>query len=233
MKTKINRKHNRRSNTFRSRPRRWKAARRWKRPVRATSTLRVVGCGAAAGTRGGRAVWVEYRTDWVWVPARYQWTPAGYVFCDGYWDYPLARRGVLFAPVAFAQPIYTRPAFVYTPVYVVSEPCMFGALFVRRGCNHYYFGDYFDNRYAFRGYSAWCGFYTRNGFSIGFGTGRRWGYDPLWSYYSVTYRNTPTWRRGVGELYTGRYRGDGSPADNAPCTRTRPSTTSPGRTSGT
>ena len=78
-------------------------------------------------------VWVAYRPDWVWVPARYSWTPAGYVYCEGYWDYPLARRGVLFAPVAFARPVYARPAFVYTPVYVVSEPCMVGALFVRRG----------------------------------------------------------------------------------------------------
>jgi hypothetical protein len=153
-------------------------------------------------------VWVAYRPNWIWVPACYHWTPAGYVFCEGYWDYPLARRGVLFAPVVFVQPIYTRPAFVYTPVYVVSEPCMVGALFVRRGYGHYYFGDYFDNRYAVRGYSAWCGVYTRTGFTIGFGVGRTWGYDPLWSYYSVAYRETPTWRRGVGDLYSGRYRGE-------------------------
>ena len=48
-------------------------------------------------------VWVEYRPNWVWVPARYQWTPAGYVFVEGYWDYPLATRGVLFAPIAFSR----------------------------------------------------------------------------------------------------------------------------------
>jgi hypothetical protein len=153
-------------------------------------------------------VWVAHRPDWLWVPARYSWTPAGYVYCEGYWDYPLARRGVLFAPVAFARPVYARPSFVYTPVYVVSEPCMVGALFVRRGCGHYYFGDYFDGRYATRGYSAWCGVQTRGGFSVGFGVGRSWGYDPLWSYYSVTYRGTPAWHRGVGELYGGRYRGE-------------------------
>jgi hypothetical protein len=153
-------------------------------------------------------VWVAHRPDWVWVPARFYWTPAGYVYSEGYWDYPLARRGVLFAPVAFVRPVYARPAFVYTPAYVVSEPCMVGALFVRRGYGHYYFGDYFDGAYATRGYSAWCGVYTRNGFSVGFGVGRTWGYDPLWSYYSVTYRGTPAWHRGVGELYHGRYRGE-------------------------
>ncbi|HEY1187295.1 MAG TPA: hypothetical protein VGE74_06535, partial [Gemmata sp.] len=153
-------------------------------------------------------VWVEYRANWVWVPARYHWTPAGYVFSDGYWDYPLATRGVLFAPVVFTRPVYVRPAFVYTPVYVVSEPCMTGALFVRRGYGNYYFGDYFDARYARGGYSAWCGVVTRNGFSIGFGVGRTWGYDPLWSYYSVHHRSTPRWQGSVSEIYAGRYKGD-------------------------
>ncbi len=153
-------------------------------------------------------VWIEHRRDWVWVPARYHWTPVGYVFSDGYWDYTLAHRGVLFAPVVIAQPVYTRRGFVYTPVYVVSEPCMTGALFVRRGHGHYYFGDYFEPRYATVGYSAWCGTVGRNGFAIGFGTGRTWGYDPLWSYYSVQYRNSPRWHGGVNDLYAGRYRGD-------------------------
>jgi hypothetical protein len=153
-------------------------------------------------------VWVEYRANWVWVPAHYRWTPAGYVFIDGYWDYPLATRGTLFAPVVFVQPVYARPAFVYTPVYVVSEPCMVGALFVRRGHGCYYFGDYYDPGYATVGYTAWCGTYTRNGFTVGFGVGRTWGYDPLWSYYSVTYRSAPEWNRGMGDLYQGRYRGE-------------------------
>ena len=92
--------------------------------------------------------WIEYRPNWVWVPAHYRWTPLGYVFVDGYWDYPLATRGVLFAPVVFRAAGLRQPAFVYTPAYVVSEPCMVGALFVRRGYGGYYFGDYFDPRYA-------------------------------------------------------------------------------------
>ena len=104
--------------------------------------------------------------------------------------------------------MYVRPAFVYTPVYVVSEPCMVGALFVRRGHGNYYFGDYYEPRYATVGYTAWCGTYTRTGFSVGFGVGRNYGYDPLFSYYSVAYRNTPTWHRGVGDLYQGRYRNE-------------------------
>ncbi len=153
-------------------------------------------------------VWVEHRADWVWAPARYHWTPAGYVFCDGYWDYPLSTRGVLFAPVVVSHAVYTRDGFVYTPVYVVSEPCMTGALFVRRGHGNYYFGDYFEPRYATVGYSAWCGSVGRNGFAVGYGVGRSWGYDPLWSHYSVAYRDNPRWHGGVNDLYAGRYRGD-------------------------
>ena len=80
----------------------------------------------------------------MWVPAHYRWTPIGYVFVDGYWDYPLERAGVLFAPVAFTQVVVARPAFVYTPTYVVSYHSMFTSLFVRRGYGSYYFGDYFE-----------------------------------------------------------------------------------------
>jgi hypothetical protein len=153
--------------------------------------------------------WIEHRPGWVWVPAHFRWSPVGYVFVDGYWDYPLAGRGVLYAPVYFPRPVYTRPAFVYTPAYVVSEPCMVGALFVRRGFGNYYFGDYFAPRYSTIGFTAWCGTVGRaGGFSVGFGVGRTWGYDPLWSYYSVTYRRNPDWFAGVGNLYGGRYRGD-------------------------
>ena len=59
--------------------------------------------------------WFEYRPGWVWVAAHYRWTPAGYIFIDGYWDYPLAERGVLFAPAYIPPVVYTAPAFVYTP----------------------------------------------------------------------------------------------------------------------
>src|SRR4051812_15419016 len=61
--------------------------------------------------------WMAYRPGWIWVPAHYRWTPVGYVFIDGYWDYPLARRGVLFTPVYFSRTVLVQPGFVYTPAY--------------------------------------------------------------------------------------------------------------------
>ena len=111
-------------------------------------------------------------------------------------------------PIAFSQPIYAQPGFIYTPAYVVSEPAMFGALFVRRGYGGYYFGDYFGAPYSRLGFSAWCGTIgPGGGFAIGFGVGRSWGYDPLWSYYSLAYRNNRPWFNGFNTLYAGRYNG--------------------------
>ena len=31
------------------------------------------------------------------------WTPRGWVYVPGYWDYPLARRGLVFSPVYFCR----------------------------------------------------------------------------------------------------------------------------------
>jgi hypothetical protein len=163
--------------------------------------------------RGNRYVWVpgywmEHRTGWVWVPPHYRWSPIGYIYVEGYWDYPLQTRGVLYSPVAYTNAVYLQPGYVYTPTYVVSDQCMMGAMFVRRGWGCYYFGDYYGAGYVAGGYSAWCGAPGANGvFVVGYGVGPRWGYDPLWSYYSVAYRESPGWRDGMGTLYVGRFNG--------------------------
>ena len=148
--------------------------------------------------------WTEYRPGWVWTAAHYRWTPAGCVFVDGYWDYPLADRGVLFAPAYIPPAVYADPGFTYTPTYVVQESCLFGSLFCRRGFGSYYFGDYFSPTYASLGFTAWCG---NVGLSIGIGGGG-W-YDPLFSYYRCGFRSDPFWGGGgIHNLYAGRYRGD-------------------------
>jgi hypothetical protein len=152
-------------------------------------------------------VWIGYNADWVWVPAHFVWTPMGYVFVEGYWDYVLARRGMLFAPVIVPQAVYARPGFLYTPTFVVSEPAMLGALFVRRGYTNYFFGDYFGNRYATGGYRPWAGRVANGNFALGFGTGRNWGYDPLWGHYSVAHRADRQWQTNFANLYEGRYTG--------------------------
>ena len=113
--------------------------------------------------RDARYLWrpgyyTSYRPDYVWVPARYVSTPAGYVFVDGYWDYPLGRRGLLFAPVAFPDGSASQPGYVFTPSEVVNADFLPSALFVRPAYGQYYYGDYFGPSFVAAGYTPWIDF---------------------------------------------------------------------------
>ncbi|QDT32647.1 YXWGXW repeat-containing protein [Thalassoglobus polymorphus] len=128
--------------------------------------------------------WEQPYNDYMWVPSRYQWTPRGYVYCSGYWDYPLARRGVLFSPVRFTNNRYPRRfyGYRYRPQLVVSTGPLLIHLFVRPRYRHYYFGDYYGSRYRDRGIYA----FTRHS-----RYGRRgYHYDPIRSYYQRGSRRT-------------------------------------------
>jgi len=111
--------------------------------------------------------WSRCQPDWIWVPATYYWCPRGWVYVPGYWDYPLARRGLVFSPVYFVRPVaFYRPA-------VCLDVGAFGiSFFCRPSYCHYYFGDYYDDRYVAMGIRPW--FYYNS---------PRHGYDPLYSYY--------------------------------------------------
>jgi hypothetical protein len=139
---------------------------------------------------------IASRPDFCWTPAHYDWTPAGCVFEDGYWDYPLAQRGLLFAPVTFDAQLLQQPDFVYTPQYVVSSDFLPTALFVGPSCHDYYFGDYFGDRDDHRGFRAW------GDYRIG-----RYSHDPLFDYYRTTFADRG-WERGIRDLYAARYNGD-------------------------
>jgi hypothetical protein len=141
--------------------------------------------------------WITYRPGWVWVPARYVWTPAGCLFVDGYWDYPLADRGLLFAPVYCDPGICFRPGFVFRPAYCLPPDRLITALFVRPDCHHYYVGDYFAAGYRRAGFTAFVDFR--------FGHGS--GYDPLFSYYRAAHHDG-AWERNLRGLYAGRFNGD-------------------------
>jgi hypothetical protein len=111
--------------------------------------------------------WAAYQTDWIWVPATYAWTPRGFVYVPGYWDYPLVRRGLVFSPVYFA-----RPVAVYRPAICLDAGVFSVSLFCRPAYGHYYFGDYYDERYVAFGIRPY--FYYSS---------PRFGYDPLFCYY--------------------------------------------------
>jgi len=137
---------------------------------------------------------VPHRAGWVWVPAKYIWTPGGCVFVDGYWDQPLHERGLLFAPVRFTGPI--ARGFTYTPSYVVRNDFLLGSLFVRSAVRSYYFGDYFDQRYA-QGYVPWVDYHPVRNFL-----------DPNYNYYRNHFGGSPAWDQNLRALYTARYRGE-------------------------
>lgn len=131
--------------------------------------------------------WQAVQPNWVWVPDYYVWTPRGFVFVSGYWDYTIAERGVLFAPVYFDAGIYAQNDFFYSPAVVINPAVFASQLFLRPTFGHYYFGDYYAANYANAGYEPWCSYHDRI------------GYDPLYAHQRWEHRADPQWERSVAD----------------------------------
>jgi hypothetical protein len=139
--------------------------------------------------------WSAMRPGWIWQPACYYWTPSGYVFVNGYWDYPLETRGVLFAPVCFSRPLWLTPGWFYRPRFVVGVNALLNCFWARPSWCSYYFGDFYGPTYARLGFSPWCTWGPRfNG--------------PLFSYYSWVNRGNPLWARNLRDTFWGRFDGE-------------------------
>ncbi len=67
--------------------------------------------------------WAAVQPNWIWMPAHYVWTPSGYLFVAGYWDLPVANRGLMFAPVYYPQPVYAQPRL---RLHAVDQHCRLG-----------------------------------------------------------------------------------------------------------
>ncbi len=126
--------------------------------------------------------WATAQPDWVWTPAHYVWAPRGYVFVDGYWDYSIGRRGVLFAPVRFHRNVYSRPGFRYSPVTMINPSVFASHLFLRPRYQHYYFGDYYAADYQTLGFHASFSYHSS-----------RYGYDPIYAHQRWQHRQDPRW----------------------------------------
>jgi hypothetical protein len=138
--------------------------------------------------------WQRFEPGWVWITAHYIWTPAGCVFVDGYWDFPLEQRGLLFAPVAVTRRfLAAETAFV--PSYVVQPDFLLTALFVRPETCHYYFGDYFSEDYLRAGYIPWVNY------RIG-----KASYDCNYAYYRHALASRE-WESNLRSLYAARFEG--------------------------
>lgn len=126
--------------------------------------------------------WVQAQPEWVWVPPSYVPTPGGYVFIDGYWDHPIERRGLMYAPVAFSPAYFAAPE-VYTPAISLSIGGLTANLFVRPTYGAYYFGDYYGVAAApGSGFVAWFSFQQG-----------RYGYDPIYATMAANNWRNPQW----------------------------------------
>ena len=142
--------------------------------------------------------WVTARENWCWTPSYYRWAPRGYVYVDGYWDYPVVNRGVIFAPVRFQRSYYERSDFYYSPQTVISLSVFSNHLFLRPNYCHYYFGDYYEPRY-------------RNNYYASYDYGSRYrGYDPIYAYNRWENRRDRNWDRERQSYY--EYRRDNADA---------------------
>ena len=140
--------------------------------------------------------WWQMTPGWIWIPATYRYTPRGVVFVGGYWDYELVRRGHLYAPVYYQQPIYVRPDYYYRPTSLVELGLLTASLFVHPKHHHYYFGDYYAPHYLDYGYYPW----------YGYGTSYR-GFDPLFAYYQWhhhDHKKDRDWRKRIVREYDNR-----------------------------
>ena len=137
--------------------------------------------------------WAAMQTDWVWAPAHYVWTPRGYVYVGGYWDYAVARRGVLFAPVYFRDARYRRRGYSYSPSVVINLPFFTDNLFLRPRYGHYYFGDYYASAYVAAGYYPWFSLHVQ-----------RHGYNPFYAHNRWLHRNDRDWERRVKVEFSSR-----------------------------
>jgi hypothetical protein len=139
--------------------------------------------------------WSVARPGWIWQPACYYWSPSGYVFCNGYWDFPLETRGVLFAPVCFTRPLWLTPGWCFRPRFVVGVNSLLDCFWCRPSWCSFYFGDFYGARYARLGFLPWCS----------------WGprfHSPLFGFYSWMNRGNPSWFHNMRETFWGRFDGN-------------------------
>ena len=139
--------------------------------------------------------WAVGRANWSWMPAHYVWSPRGYVFVDGYWDYPVARRGVMFAPVFFGAGVCGRPGFSYSPLIAIDLALFAEQLFLRPTYHHYYFGDYYAPSYHHGGFVSAYSYQSSH-----------LGYDPIYAHQRWEHRQDSHWEKSVAETY--QYRRD-------------------------
>lgn len=137
--------------------------------------------------------WTAAQADWEWSPDYYVWTPRGWVFVDGYWDYSVERRGVLFAPVYFEPRWREHRDYRYSPRIVIDLAVLPNHLFLRTRDQHYYFGDYYAASYSSRGFYASFAYQSHG-----------YGYDPIYAHQRWEHREDKDWEKHFESRYQNR-----------------------------
>jgi len=138
--------------------------------------------------------WVTFRAGWVWVPARYLLTRVGWVFLEGYWDYDLSQRGLLFCPVTLDASCY-QPGFVHRPTHVVHDQALLSCLFVHASSGCYHFGNYYDSKYQKSGIVPWTSYRVNN------------QCEPLFNQHKCLNKHDSNWERNLSKLQFDRFKG--------------------------
>ena len=138
--------------------------------------------------------WVPAQPNWVWTPSSYSSTPNGYLYNSGYWDYSVAQRGQLFAPMYFQQPSYLQPNFAFTPSIGLLGAGLLSSLFIRPQYHQYYFGDYYGANNFQSGIYPYYAYHQS-----------RYGYDPIYAQAAaIQGRNNPQWASQIHDQYVYR-----------------------------
>jgi hypothetical protein len=127
--------------------------------------------------------WSQSYNGWVWTPGTYTWSPSGYTYVDGYWDYPLEDRGLLFAPVSFTFPWWNTPGWSFQPWFGINPFGLYGSLFVNPFCRHFFFGNFNGAFFVGLGFHPWSWWGARF-------------HDPLFSFHTWRTQWNPGWSRG-------------------------------------
>ncbi|NLL82843.1 MAG: BcpO-related WXXGXW repeat protein [Lentisphaerae bacterium] len=146
--------------------------------------------------------WLDATPGWVWQPSHYVRTRRGHVFVPGFWDYPLASRGTLFAPVLLPSPVIRRPSFSLSLGLSVNLGWLELNLFSAPRYGHYFFGDYYDTSYLSLGIFPGFHYRTTWGWYDSIYEHRRWsgrkGGDNRWDdrdrHYFTSRRDNKTLR---------------------------------------
>jgi len=127
--------------------------------------------------------WYEGRQDWVWVPSHYCYSPYGYQYVSGYWDYPFAGRGLLYAPIYWRGGWGGYTGYRYRPFYALNTALLFTSLFLDNHHRHYYYG------YHHGGRPDWLHEWGHDHHGHHGGKGHHKYYDPDWAHHDWNRRH--------------------------------------------